>query len=165
MLMTAEDVVRTQLDAMYPKPVPYVGRPSCGESMPTARQLERAQCAERRAKAQARTEYLAKLELQRLKRQEIADSQPDVMLIIAAVACVHGLTSSVILSRNRNNKVARARQHVIWELKQRKPIMSSIDVGALLNRDCSTVRDGLKVFEGRAHREGERIEAVAKLLA
>lgn len=165
MLMTAEDAVRMKLDELYPKPVPYIGRPTHGEVTNTARQIERAMSAERRAKAQARTEYLAQLDLERARKRALSESQPDVTIILAAVACVYGITTSVILSRTKNNKVAHARQHVIWELKCRKPTMSSVAVGELLNRDCSTVRDGLKVFEARKHREKDKIEAVAKLLA
>ena len=161
----SEAYIVQRLDEMCPTPVPYVGKPP-PEQMPlSARQMEKIASAERRALAEKHVAQRAQFELEKQRRMQISASQPSVMAILAAVACAHGIPLTVVLSKNKNDRVARARQHAIWQLKQRKPTLSSVQVGQILKRDSSTVRDGLIVFEANRHRYEDQVQAVAKLLS
>lgn len=165
MLMTAEDVVRTRLDAMYPKPVPYIGRPERNEDIPQSyRAMQRELCAARSEAARKRTEYLAQWEFERRRKAQIAASNPDVMVILAAVASAHNILLSVLLSKTRTFKVTRARHHAVWELKQRKPNMSSPKIATLLHRDHSTILSSLQAFEAHRQSYEDRVQAVARML-
>lgn len=155
MLMTAEDVMRTYLDQMHPRKVPYVGSPLDDGLTDSARN-------ERRRR---RTEYLAQLAVENARKAQTDANNPDVPTILAAVAAAHGIVVASLLSRRRDTRASRARHHAIWELKQRKPTIHSPQVGEILGRDSSTVRDGLARFEKDRHTYEGAIQVVACLLA
>lgn len=155
MLMTAEDVMRTRLDQMHPRKVPYVGSPLDDGLTDGARN-------ERRRR---RSEYLAQLAFENTRKAQTDASSPDVPTILAAVALVHGIVVDLLLGSSRIDRVTCARHHFIWELKHRKPLIKSPEIGTLLGRDPSTVRDGLARFEANRQRYEVKIQAVAHLLA
>lgn len=166
MLMTAEDVVRTRLDAMYPKPVRYVGQPECNEGTTYCqRDLRRALNADIAEKARKRTEQIANLQFERRRKAQIAAANPDVMTILTAVSATHGIVLSLLLSKNRTNHVVRARHHAVWELKQRKPNMTSPKIASVLHRDHSTILSSLQVFEKDRHLYADQVHIVAQMLA
>lgn len=166
MLMTVEDVVRTRLDAMYPKPVPYIGQPDRDETVTkSVRDLQRELCEQRKEAALKRKAYLAQWEFERCRKMQIAAANPDVATILAAVVCVHGVVLTELMSKNRTKRVAMARHHAVWELTQRKPNMSGVQLGIALQRDHTTILSSREVFEKDRHLYEDRIQAVARMLA
>jgi len=166
MLMTAEDVIRARLDALHPKPVPYIGQPECDAEVPkTQRQLMYEVNVARAEKARRRTEQLARLEFEQKRLLQISAANPDIPTILAAVAAAHGVLLSMLLSKSKADRVARTRHHAVWELKQRKPHLSSVQVATILKRDSSTIRDSLRVFERDRHLHEGKVQAVAHMLA
>lgn len=145
--------------------VPYIGKPS---EMEEARQSFRArqrEAAERRAElARKSIEAQTRRELERARKKQISDAQPDIMTILAAVAHAHGVPLSVLLSKNKNDRVARTRHHAVWQLHTRKPSLTQSQLAMILKRDRSSVQHGLAVFLRDRHVYEDRVKEVAKLL-
>jgi len=68
-------------------------------------------------------------------------SRPDpVMAEIAAIAAAHGVTVAAVRGRGRQPAVRRARREACYVLASRHPELSFPAIGALLDRDHTTIR-------------------------
>ena len=98
-MMRTEDYIAHELNRLYPEPVPYIGRPALDAKKPTAREMEKMAAEERSIKAQERMEAEARRDFELSRKRQISASQPDVMTILAAVACAHGIPTGVLVLR------------------------------------------------------------------
>lgn len=167
MLMTAEDVIRTRLDELYPQPVPYIGK-----SMESDWQLQnRHDTAKRELKARIKSQRVLERKQRDFERlgyeREIMRRPrldgPTAQQVISAVALVYNIPSETIKSKSRKFVETMARHHVAWELRYRKN-WSLPRIGSLLDRDHTTITNSLQVVRKDRHRFEEQIKAVASML-
>lgn len=68
--------------------------------------------------------------------------------IINAVAAQHRVDVREILSNDQTQRVCRARQHAMYEVRRRTSL-SLPQIGAIFDRDHATVLHGCRVHEAR----------------
>lgn len=64
--------------------------------------------------------------------------------IIDKVARMHGTTLRAVMSKNRSNKIAHARQACICAVKETHPVMSLPQIGRIFGIDHTTVLHSLR---------------------
>jgi chromosomal replication initiation ATPase DnaA len=99
------------------------------------------------------TARLSELKLDRLSTEPLAGRR-----IATEIARQHGFTFRQLISPRRNQKLAIARQHAMYEL-DRRTSLSLPQIGKLLGgRDHTTVLHGIRAHEARLAK-GESIGA------
>lgn len=154
-MLDAEEHMRRWLDGKF---FHYIGKPTAPTSVQIKLELQRIEkqkaLAEQRAREKRDRELIEK---------QIA-SEPEYKRIIAVVAHVHRITVEELLSRSRNSKIAAARHHLIWELRNRKCQFSLTKIGQIINRDHSTVNHSLEFMAKSGHLLKDKLDAAGRLL-
>lgn len=76
-----------------------------------------------------------------------SNDDSDVQALIAQCAAAYGVTVELLMSRNREPMVVRARQEAYWHLRQRE--LSYPAIGRIFDRDHSTIMAGVRRVDRR----------------
>ena len=82
-----------------------------------------------------------------------------LLAIVDEVARRHGLTRTDLLSDNRTEHFAHARQEAYWELRRHETKPTYPQIGRLMGRDHTTVLYGERKHQARLEREAQRLAA------
>jgi chromosomal replication initiation ATPase DnaA len=99
---------------------------------------------------------VARVAMERLRHAAAAPLDEPVTLptlkpeaVLEAVAEAHGLTVDDLRGPDRARRISAARHHAAWELRQRRPDLPLVKIGAQLNRvDHATIINSLRRFQG-----------------
>jgi chromosomal replication initiation ATPase DnaA len=142
----------------------YVGKPVEDISIEEEDQREReARRALRAQQAKDRKERHAHFIKQEAELLIATKADNPVTPILAAVSTVHNVRIEQIMGRERERRVALARSHLMWELKQRLGY-GSPRIAAIVERDYSTILSNTSWFNKNRHSFADKIEAVARML-
>jgi len=98
---------------------------------------------------------VARVAMERLRHAAEAPLDEPVTLptlkpeaVLEAVAAAHGLTVDDLRAPKRSRRINAARHHAAWELRQRRPDLPLVKIGAQMNRrDHVTIINSLRRFQ------------------
>lgn len=164
MLMTAEDVMRTRLDTMYPRPVPWIGKTLEMDFQPLTMRARAAKALRKAQQELARRQRdYTRLGYEREIMRTPRSDGPTATQIMAAVAIVFQIPSEDLLAKSRKRERVKARHLLAWELRYRK-CWSLPRIGDFVGLDHTTITNSLQVVRRNRHGFEDHIKAVALML-